>query len=94
MKQVKILIANITEENFTNKKTGEVNSMLCIHYLTKVGENERFHGCAILKTYCKSEYLNILKKYIMREVNADISEQPTENGVKYLLQKINNEKVR
>lgn len=93
MKQAKIMIINLEKMEFKNKETGEVRIMTKITYAIDMSTLEKLKGCAILVCYSNSKTFDMLEKYIMKFATADIEERPTSNGSKYVLVKINGEKL-
>lgn len=92
MKQ-EIFLLNRIPKTFTNKETGEVNEMVLITYGIYM-DDEKCKGYAPLECYCKAESIEIIDKYLCRKVNAEINITPLNNGFKYSLVSLNNERIR
>lgn len=89
----KILLLNRVKRTFTNKDTGEVNQMLLVTYALQV-DDEDFRGYAPLECYTKDVAIDIVDKYLGKFVEAEIKTIPQQNGFKYTLVSLNNERVR
>lgn len=94
MDKLKINILNLQKVNFSNKKTGEVKTMVKITYGTEITKTDDFVGLSILECYCNEKAFVNLEKVINREVIATLEKRPTSNGVKYVITHINNESIK
>jgi len=92
-----ILYAELNE--FTNQETGVVTEMTKICYTSEREDTDNFVGCAILEAYKPGNYLEELSVYmktfnqngqlVKKLVEIDVKEQYTKNGVKFVVDKIN-----
>lgn len=93
MRNAKIYIIRAELEKWPNKTTGEVKEMTKIYYAIEMSNAQNSIGYAILKGYRPGNHIDFLKSRIMREVLAEIKEQATDNGSKYILVKIDNKEL-
>lgn len=89
----KVLLLNRVKKTFTNKETGEVKPMVLVTYAILV-EDEDFKGYAPLECYTKDVAIEVIDKYLGRFVEAEIKTIPQQNGFKYTLVSLNNERIR
>ena len=94
MDKAKINILNLQKVNFSNRATGEVNTMTKITYGMEISKSDRFVGLSILECYCNEKAFVNLEKFINKEVVATLEKRPTSNGVKYVITQINNESIK
>ena len=91
----KILLMSRFPKTFTNKETGEVNEMLLITYAMYIdGDTNELKGYVPLECYTKISALEIVDKYIGKVVESEIKKIPIQNGFKYSLLSLNNEKIK
>lgn len=86
--------------SFTDKETGVVTEMTKICYTTEVEDSKNFVGCAVLEAYKPGNYieeLSIYTKPVVHNgqafktlVDIDLKEQYIKNGVKFVVERINN----
>jgi len=91
---IKVLLLNLQKVNFTNKDTGVVTTMTKITYGTDFGKTDNFTGYSILESYAKESAFSGLEKVLKRECIAVVEFKPTQNGVKYVIKKINDTDVK
>ena len=94
MNNIKVLLLNIQKVNFSNKDTGEVKTMCKITYGIDLTETDNFSGYSILESYAKESAFTGLEKVLKRECMASVEFKPTQNGVKYVITKINDISVK
>ena len=90
----KVLLLNLQKVNFSNEKTGEVTTMCKITYGLDITKTDNFVGCSILESYAKESAFNGLEKVLKKECVASVEFRPTQNGVKYVITKINDTPVK
>lgn len=93
MENMEITILNLEKLNFKNNTTGEISQMVRITYGTRVPDEERFSGLAILECYQVSKYFDILKEYVAKKIEAGFKKVRLKNGFKLSLQSINGKKL-
>lgn len=91
---LKVLLLNLQKVNFSNSDTGKVTTMTKITYGVDLTKTENFSGYSILESYAKEEAFNGLEKVLRRECVATVEYKPTQNGVKYVITKINDTPVK
>lgn len=84
-----IMIFKLSDTKITNDRTGEVQEYQIVDYLVKIGGVYEHLQC-----YVKSKYKNILEKYILKLVSAEIEQRVVKNSIKLYISSINNEKCR
>lgn len=90
----KIMLLNLQKVDFSNKETGEVRTYCKIVYGVDLTKTESFQGLSILETYATSESFESLSRMLKKECVASFDIKPTQNGVKYIITKINDIKVK
>lgn len=85
--------------SFTDKETGVVTEMTKICYTAELEDSDNHVGCAVLEAYKPGNYLEELSPYtkpinsngqlVKRFVDIDVREQYQKNGVKYIVERIN-----
>ena len=94
MNNLKVLLLNLQKVNFKNDKTGEVTTMCKITYGLDITKTDDFSGLSILETYAKESAFLGLEKVLKKECMATVEYRPTQNGVKYVITKINDTPVK
>jgi len=94
MNNLKVLLLNLQKVNFSNKETGEVTTMTKITYGTDLTKTVNFSGYSILESYAKENAFAGLEKVLKKECIAQVEFKPTQNGVKYVITKINDFPVK
>lgn len=90
MKNSKIMIINAELVYFKNRTTGKYdNEFTKINYSIPMSKNENLVGNALLVCFKQGNILEKLKNLCGKESIANIEEQPTENGSKYVIRSIN-----
>ena len=93
MENLEIFILNLEKLYFKNKSTGEVSHMVRVNYATRVPDEERFVGLAVLECYQKPESWNNLVNYVGKKCNAEFKKIRLKNGFKYSLVSIDNKEI-
>lgn len=93
MENAKILILNLQRITFKDKN-GKDSAFCKITYGMKITNNEKFVGLSILECSADEKAFTQLEKYLGKECVANIDHVPTDNGIRYVISKINNESVR
>ena len=94
MDNKKVILLNLQKVSFSNKKTGQVTNMCKITYGIDLTKSDSFNGYSILETYAKESAFNGLEKVLKKECVATVESKPTQNGVKYVITKINDTPVK
>lgn len=94
--KIRIVLLDSELMQFKNKETGEVREMTRMHYAVKVEDNTKSN--AILKCSRPGDLISKLDKYMLDINNpkshiATISKRSTEDGVKYVITKIDDEEI-
>lgn len=91
---VKVILLNLQKVNFSNKETGQVTTMCKITYGLDLTKTDNFVGYSVLESYAKESAFAGLEKVLKRECMAVMEYKPTQNGVKYVITKINDTPVK
>ena len=94
MNNSKVFLLNLEKVNFSNEKTGEITTMCKITYGMDIMKTDNFSGLSILTSYAKENAFLGLEKVLRKECVATIENRPTQNGVKYVITKINDTPVK
>lgn len=92
--KVKGFLINMSKLDITNDKTGEVTELTKIEYAVQAPTTEFFKGGAIMTAYSKGEAYNMLDKYLFNTVTLEIEQRPTNNGTKFYILAVNDNKLK
>ena len=92
--KIKVLLLNVQKVNFKKNDTWEGTTMTKITYGTDITKTDSFSGYSILESYAKESAYDGLEKVLKKECVADLELRPTQNGVKYVITKINDYSVK
>jgi len=90
MKQVDITLIRAELSSWPDKKTGEIIEMTKIYYVVQMSNTDKNIGGSILVCHRRGNHLEKLKPYVSRKVLANVREDATENGSKWVITKIDN----
>ncbi len=92
--KLNVLLLNLQKVSFKNDNTGEINIMTKITYGVDLTKSDNFSGYSILESYAKESAFNDLEKYLRKVQQASFEYRPTQNGVKYVITRINDYAVK
>ena len=87
-------LINMSPIKITNDKTGEITELTKIEYCVQAPTTEYFKGGALLTAYTNGKAFDILDKYLFNKVNIELEQRPTNNGVKFYIVSINDNKLK
>lgn len=93
MENAKILILNLQKIEFKDKN-GKDSAFCKITYAMKISNSDKFKGLSILEGSADDKAFETLSQFIGKECVASIEHVPTQNGIRYVITKVNNESVR
>lgn len=93
MENAKILLLNLQKITFRDK-AGKDSAFCKITYGMKISNSDMFKGLSILEGTANAKAFESLSQFIGKECVASIEHIPTQNGIRYVISKVNNESVR
>ena len=92
--KVQGFLINMTSIEITNDKTGEINKLTKIEYAIQAPATEFFKGGAIMTAYSNGKAYDMLEKFLFNKVTLEIEQRPTNNGVKFYILSVNDNKLK
>lgn len=92
--KVQGFLINMSPINITNDKTGEVTELTKIEYCVQAPSTEFFKGGAILTAYTSGKAFDLLERNLFNKVNLELEQRPTNNGVKFYILSVNDNKLK
>lgn len=93
MENAKILILNLQKIEFKDKN-GKDSAFCKITYGMKISNSDKFKGLSILEGSADVKAFDTMALSVGKECVATIDHVPTQNGIRYVISKVNNESVR
>lgn len=92
--KVQGFLVNMTKIEITNEKTGEISELTKIEYAVQAPSTEYFKGGAIMTAYSNGKAYESLDKYLFSKVSLELEQRPTNNGAKYYILSVNDNKLK
>ena len=92
--KVQGFLVNMTKIEITNEKTGEISELTKIEYAVQAPPTEYFKGGAIMIAYSNGKAYETLDKYLFNKVTLELEQRPTNNGAKYYILSVNDNKLK
>ena len=94
MKKIYSYVLGCEYTNFPDSKTGEMIEFTKISYTVNRENTDKTIGPKIMVCTKRGDYRKIVENNVMKNVQIDIEEIPTDNGCKYSIQSINNQTLK
>lgn len=92
--KVQGFLINMSPIKITNDKTGEVTELTKIEYCVPAPSTEFFKGGAVLTAYTNGKAFDVLERNLFNKVNLELEQRPTNNGVKFYILSVNDNKLK
>lgn len=92
--KVQGFLINMNSIEITNEKTGEITKLTKIEYAIQAPTTDYFKGGAIMTAYSNGNSFSTLEKYLFSKVTLEIEQRPTNNGVKFYILSVNDNKLK
>ena len=94
MKRFNSYVLGCNYSSFPDSKTGEIVEFTKISYTVSQENTEKQIGPKIMTCTKRGDYRKIIESNVMKNVQLEIEEIPTDNGCKYSIKSINNQELK
>lgn len=94
MKKISSYVLGCDYSKFADEKTGELIEFTKIRYTLSQENTEKTIGPKIMSCSKRGDYRKLVEQNVMKNVQIDIDEIPTDNGCKYSIKAINNQELK
>lgn len=94
MKKINSYVLGCDYTSFPDSKTGEIVEFTKISYTVSRENTEKQIGPKIMTCTKRGDYRKVIESNVMKNVQIEIEEIPTDNGCKYSIKTINNQELK
>lgn len=94
MKKINSYVLGCDYSSFPDSKTGEIVEFTKILYTVGRDNTDKQIGPKIMICTKRGDYRTIIESNVMKNVQLEIEEIPTDNGCKYSIKSINNQELK
>lgn len=94
MKKINSYVLGCVYSSFPDSKTGEIVEFTKISYTVSQDNTDKQIGPKIMTCTKRGDYRKIVENNVMKNVQLEIEEIPTDNGCKYSIKTINNQELK
>lgn len=94
MKKINSYVLGCDYSNFADKKTGEMIEFTKISYTLNQENTENKIGPKVMTCTKRGDYRKIIEQNVMKNVQIELNEIPTDNGCKYSIKSINAQELK